>query len=166
MAKKKNNKRRRFDESQQGYTVIDEAAASPLYPAKLDPTLTRGMHARLVVESMRNGQATQEDWRALASLHNLFEVMRDHGFVQDPDDLLGAVAAEMAYAAVAHKLLGEPIGVTPAGYFHLNSMVTDWEEIVATAPERMVIRSLRLANDQRRRQTGRTDPFLSKGYPL
>jgi hypothetical protein len=136
------------------YTLLDEMTASPIMPMPREHTNERANMARFHLQVIRDGHGTRDEWLTLATIVNVFEVMLDEGFVKDPDDLIGEVTAILLRAFNSYTPGYSTMELDAAGYFHLNAMLTDWEECLQDAPARVIIRSMRLT-EARKNSLGR-----------
>lgn len=146
------------------FSLLDEMTASPIMPMNPAYTVDRITVARLCVESLRAGTGLRYEWLVMATICNVFEVMLKEGFVQDPDGLLEECQRILMGTNMRWITAGDgALQVDETGYFHLNSLVTDFEECLTDAPARLMVRSIRLADAwQREHSVQQPANFLAK----
>lgn len=126
------------------YTLLDEMAASPTEPLPASLREARIKDARFNLDELIHGLTpTSYNWKVLATVGNVLEVMLELKMIQDPGEALLAAQRTLRDAAeyaldhgVAPRLAGaeiEPIA----------TLLNAYEEVLEALPHRDLIRVLR-----------------------
>jgi hypothetical protein len=125
------------------YSLLDEMMASATEPLPAAQREERIKDARFHLEELATGTApTRLNWKTIAMIGNIFNVMTELKMVDDPDNLTTQVqhtlkaVAERAVAGQALRLGRDEMPVVA-------SLINAYEEVLEVLPHRDLIRALR-----------------------
>lgn len=126
------------------FTLLDELRASPTEPLPAAQRQARVKDARFNLDQLAHGAApSRYNWKVLATVGNIFEVMLELELVQDPEKLLWRaqnVLKSAAEHAIEHDVLPRLVGVEIEV---IASLINAYEEVLEVLPHRDLIRVLR-----------------------
>jgi hypothetical protein len=148
-------RRRKTPAPKDAYTLVDELMASPTAPMSAADAAVRVNAARRALEHIQTAdKPAVMDWRTCAMVGNVIEVMLERGSAQDPDGLLADAQRALRQASERAIREGVPIRLTGPGLTAVTWMIDSFEEMLAVAPHRMMIRAFR-ETDKRIRELDR-----------
>ena len=127
------------------FTLLDELTASASRPMPVQRLGGHMLHVFSGIDSLVNGETpTRHDWAAVTDAVNIMEGMVATGAVQDPGRLTCDATKALALAGMRMQE-GEALRLDADGIAAMDAFLADYKTIIASAPERDLIRGHRHA---------------------
>lgn len=127
------------------FTLLDEITASATRPMPAHRLDGHMLHVFCGVDALINGETpTKHDWAAVTDAVNIMDGLVATGSVQDPGKLTSEATKALALAGMRMQE-GEALRLDAGGIAAMDAFLADYKTIVASAPERDLIRGHRYA---------------------
>lgn len=127
------------------FTLLEEISASATRPMPAHRLDGHMLHVFSGIDALINGEKpTKDDWAAVTDSVNIMEALVATGAVQDPGKLTSEATKALALAGMRMKE-GEALRLDAEGMAAMDAFLADYKVIVASAPERDLIRAHRHA---------------------
>ena len=127
------------------FTLLDEITASATRPMPAHRLDGHMLHVFCGIDALINGETpTKHDWAAVTDAVNIMDGLVATGSVQDPGKLTSEATKALALAGMRMQE-GEALRLDADGIAAMDAFLADYKTIVASAPERDLIRGHRYA---------------------